>query len=89
MITVVKYHANWCGPCKAMEPAWYEAAVEFKDDIIFQSIDVDANPQSAKDANVRTIPCIIAYEFGKEIERKNSMTYPELETWLDGLAGNL
>lgn len=90
MITVIKYYADWCAPCKAMQPAWEAAQDEFsEDEFIFQSIDVDSNPQSAKDANVRTIPTIIAYEFGKELGRKNSMTFPELEEWLDGLSRDI
>jgi thiol-disulfide isomerase/thioredoxin len=89
MITLIKYYADWCAPCKAMQPAWEEAQKEFKDVVIFQSIDVESNPQEAKKNNVRTIPTLIAFENGKEIERNNSMTYPQIEVWLDGLSGNL
>ena len=89
MITVIKYYADWCTPCKAMEPTWAKAQVEFKDIVVFQNIDIDNNPQQTKDANVRTIPTIVAYEEGKELGRHNSLTYPELEEWLNGLSGNI
>lgn len=89
MITVIKFYADWCGPCKSLSPTWEDLKEEYADEVVFQTVDVDSNPEAAKQNNVRTIPTLIAFKDGKELGRQNIMTYKEYVEWLDGFLGDL
>jgi thioredoxin-like negative regulator of GroEL len=83
MITILRFMADWCGPCKVMEPAWKQLQEELKDSYIFRSVDIDTDVQLRADFSVRSIPTVIVTEDGKEIARKQgSGTFPELKDWL-------
>jgi thioredoxin 1 len=66
---VVQFHAPWCGPCKALVPLVDKAEQEFNGRAKVVRIDVDAEPSVAKDARVRGVPTLIAYNGGVEIRR--------------------
>jgi thioredoxin len=85
MLTVIKFFADWCGPCKAMQPTWEKLQEELKDEVIFSSIDIDANSQIRAEYGIRSIPTFVLIEDGEEVDRKNgSMTYTEMKEWLEG-----
>ena len=45
--TVVDFHATWCGPCKAVAPAYSQLAEETGDALCFFKVDVDKCPETA------------------------------------------
>lgn len=84
MITVIKFYADWCGPCKAMQPTWEKLEELFDGEVIFQSVDIEANPNLRQEHNVRSIPTLIMFKDGKELARRQgSGSLTELEDWID------
>jgi len=56
---VVDFWAPWCGPCKAIEPALEELAL----DVV--KIDIDANPSTAARYGVLSLPTVILFAGGE------------------------
>lgn len=67
---LVDFYADWCAPCKAAEPVLDELSEEYEGKVKFVKIDVDANPQTAQDHNVMSIPTTILFNDGNEAGRQ-------------------
>ena len=70
---LVDFYADWCGPCKAMEPTVKEVArlVEGKARII--KINIDANQQVAQTFGVSAVPTFILFKKGEILWRHPGM----------------
>lgn len=66
---LVDFWATWCGPCKMIAPVVEEIAQEYGDKIVVGKIDVDEVPVVAAKYNVMSIPTLIVFENGKEVNR--------------------
>lgn len=66
--TVIDFYADWCGPCKMMEPFVVEASNEVKD-VKFAKLNVDNVESVAKEFGITSIPTMIVFENGKELRR--------------------
>lgn len=62
-IVFVKFAAEWCPPCRRFTPV-FEAASERHRDVMFGTVDTDAEPALAKEAGITSIPTILAYREG-------------------------
>lgn len=71
MITVKKFSANWCGPCKMLAPMFEEVKKNYgySDGVTFENIDVDEQFEIAAQYGVRAVPLVIIEKNGKEIQR--------------------
>ena len=58
---VVDFWAAWCGPCKMVAPVLDEIAGENSDKITVAKLDIDANPATARDYQVMSIPTMIVW----------------------------
>lgn len=65
---LVDFYASWCGPCKMLRPILEDLANERKN-INIVSIDVDEADELARKYGIMSIPCLIVFQNGKEIER--------------------
>ena len=65
---IVDFYADWCGPCQLLGPIVEEIAKEAKDFRVGK-INVDDSVNIAKEYGVMSIPCVIVYSNGKEINR--------------------
>jgi len=65
---VVDFYAEWCMPCLMIAPILEELAGKFKK-IKFARVNVDENKALATKFSISSIPCLIVFEQGKEIER--------------------
>lgn len=65
---LVDFNAEWCGPCRSMKPMLEELA-ESNPGYKIVSIDIDAEDELAEDYEVSSIPCLVAFREGKEVNR--------------------
>lgn len=84
MLTLLRFHATWCGPCKALEPTMDQLKIELKDYVKFADIDIESNPQLRVDYGIRSIPAIVLTEDGKEVARRTGgASYTDLLDWIN------
>ena len=62
-IVLVDFWADWCGPCKMFAPV-FESASEKHDDIVFAKVDTEAEQQLSAEAQIRSIPTLMAFREG-------------------------
>lgn len=68
-VTLVDFWAAWCMPCKMMAPVLNETAEELGSSAKIGKLDVDSNRASSAKYGVRSIPTLILFKNGKEINR--------------------
>lgn len=61
--------AVWCGPCRAIAPIVEQIAEEYDGRVKVARLDVDQNPGTAIRYGVRSIPTLILFKNGQEVER--------------------
>lgn len=66
---LVDFWATWCGPCRMVAPVLEELAAERADQLTVAKLDVDANPETARDFDVVSIPTMILFKAGKPVKR--------------------
>jgi thioredoxin 1 len=66
---LVDFWAAWCGPCKMVAPVLDEIASERADQLTIAKLDVDANPETARDFQVVSIPTMILFKDGRPVKR--------------------
>jgi thioredoxin 2 len=66
---VVDFWAEWCGPCKAMAPAYERVAAELEPEARFLKVDTEAAPDLAQRYNIRSIPTLMMFQRGAAIAR--------------------
>jgi len=69
MIEFLDFYADWCGPCKVMEPVLEEAESQFSGKVTFKKIDVDTDNDTSIKYGVMSIPTYIILKDGQEIDR--------------------
>ncbi|MFD9668570.1 thioredoxin [Rhodococcus sp. NPDC059968] len=62
---LVDFWATWCGPCKKVAPVLEELADEYGDKITVAKLDIDQNPRTTEDYNVKSIPTMILFVAGE------------------------
>ena len=56
---VIDFWAEWCGPCRILEPNFAEVASEMKDKIKFGKVNIDNNESLSQRFQVRAVPTLI------------------------------
>lgn len=67
---IVDFWAPWCGPCKNYSPE-FEAASKQKKSAVFLKVNTETNQALSSELGIRSIPCTIVYQAGKEVRRQN------------------
>ena len=80
---VVDFGAEWCGPCKVLDPILEEIAVENKDKVKIYKMNIDENPMTPQKYGIRGIPTIMIFKNGELIDTKvGSLPKTALEIWI-------
>jgi thioredoxin 1 len=66
---LVDFWAAWCGPCRMVAPVLEEIASERAEDLTIAKIDIDANPDTARNFQVISIPTMILFKGGEPVKR--------------------
>ena len=66
---LVDFWAEWCGPCKMLAPTIESVADDFAGKVKVFKVNVDENPNTAVKYRVRSIPTMIFFKNGQEINR--------------------
>ncbi|PRZ42671.1 thioredoxin [Antricoccus suffuscus] len=65
---LVDFWAEWCGPCKKVGPVLEEIAGENTDKITIAKLNIDENPQIARDYQIMSIPTMTVFVGGKPVK---------------------
>ena len=65
---IVDFWAAWCGPCKMLSPVIDQLAEELEG-VKVGKINIDEQMELAEKYNVSSIPCVVAFKNGEEVNR--------------------
>lgn len=80
---LVDFWAVWCGPCKMLSPVVENVADELAGKITVGKLNVDENQAIAGNFKISSIPTLLLFKNGEEIDRSiGYKTKEELGRWL-------
>jgi len=66
-VALVDFHAEWCGPCKMLEPIVETLAAETSAAVL--KVDIDENQRLAQQYQVRGVPTLLLFSDGTPVEQ--------------------
>ena len=66
---LVDFWAEWCGPCRMISPILEQLANSLEGKVKVSKLNVDQNPEIAAEYNIQSIPSLVLFKNGKEINR--------------------
>ena len=68
-LVLVDFWAEWCGPCKIVQPVVEELATEYDGRLKVVKLNTDQNPEIATKFQVMSIPSLIFFKNGEQIDK--------------------
>ena len=82
---LVDFWADWCGPCKMLAPVMEQLSDEITD-VEFYNIDVDENPDLAREYRIMNIPAVIAIKDGQVAGQQIGLvSKDDMKGFIDGV----
>lgn len=68
-VVLVDFWATWCPPCRSQAPILDEVAAELGQRAVIAKVDVDQNKDSASKYGIRSLPTLVIFKDGEEVQR--------------------
>ena len=82
-LVLVDFFAEWCGPCRMLAPILEDFASE-ESEIEVYKVNVDNEPDLAREFQVSSIPTMILFKDGKQIDKKIGFAPKDaLKAWIN------
>lgn len=83
-IVFVDFWAPWCAPCRMLAPIFEEVSEKFNEKAIFAKCNVDDDERFAMKHGIASIPCILCFKDGVEVDRNlGFVSAEELERFIE------
>jgi thioredoxin len=82
---LVDYWAPWCGYCRRIGPAYDKIAEAFGDVLEVVKVNIDEEPELAKQERIEVIPTLVIYQQGQAI---SSVVAPESKAMIEQFIRN-
>jgi thioredoxin 1 len=68
-VTLVDFHADWCGPCRMLAPVLEQVAKDIQGKAAVAKVDIDHQQKTAAQFQITSVPTLILFKDGKEVNR--------------------
>ena len=79
-LAMVDFWASWCGPCKMLSPLVEEIGTQYEGKALIGKVNVDEEPELARQFGVMSIPTVVFLKNGREFDRKVGVMPPQAFT---------
>ncbi|KAI3385926.1 hypothetical protein SNEBB_005795 [Seison nebaliae] len=67
-LVVLDFSAAWCAPCKMLEPVYNDLSQKYAN-CVFTRADIEGNEDLAEEMSIKSLPTVVFYRDGKELNR--------------------
>lgn len=79
---IIDFWASWCAPCQSMAPIFSKVA-KYSPSLLFAKVNTEQLQKIAADANIRSLPTLVFFHQGKEIDRiSGGLNEAQMKQWL-------